>query len=174
MLKSLQIGYKPRETRYPVLIPARMRAAPSWTDVVIHNLSAHGALIACDNPPDRGAYVDIRRGQQTIVGRVVWKKDRFFGIRAQGTIDIAAIMNEPRMARRLEMVKSPASMFDRRAQNRIKQDADIARQLEKSRLWSSAFQSSILIAAGLFAAGCAAAEVYEALATPFPALENHL
>ncbi len=174
MLKSLQIGYKQRETRYPVLIPARMRAAPSWTDVVIHNLSAHGALIACDNPPDRGAYVEIWRGRQTIVGRVVWKKDRFFGIRAQGTIDIAAMTNEPRLARRPEIVNGPGATFDRRAQNRINQDADIARQLEKSRRWSSAFQSSILIAAVLFAAACAATEVYDALATPFSALENQL
>ncbi|WP_369691594.1 PilZ domain-containing protein [Sphingobium fuliginis] len=51
MLKALQIGYKPRETRHPVLIPARMRLGESWVEAVIHNLSSGGALVASDETP---------------------------------------------------------------------------------------------------------------------------
>lgn len=156
------------------MIPARMRACSSWTEVVIHNLSAHGALVACDDPPERGTYVDIRRGRQSIVGRVVWKKNRFFGIRAQGSIDVAAISDEPRLSRKPEMARSASAFPDRRAHNRMSLDAEVARQLEKSRRWSSAFQTGLLAAAGFFAAGCAAIEVYDALAAPVSALEDHL
>src|SRR3546814_3873683 len=69
VLKALQIGYKPRETRHPVLIPARMRVGQSWIEVVIHNLSSGGALVASDEAPERGTYIEIRRGRQTIIGR---------------------------------------------------------------------------------------------------------
>lgn len=173
MLKSLQVGYKAREPRYTVLIQARMHAGSTWADVVIHNLSAHGALLACDNAPDRGTYVDIRRGQQTIVGVVVWCKDRFFGIRAQGTIDIAAITNEPRLARRPQPTEAGAAA-DRRAQARMNADADVARQLERSRRWSSAFQFGLLVATGLFAAGFVAMMVYDVLSNPFSAVAERL
>src|SRR3546814_17106618 len=84
VLKALQIGDKPRETRHPVLIPARMRVGQSWIEVVIHNLSSGGALVASDEAPERGTYIEIRRGRQTIIGRVVWRKHRFLGIQAQG------------------------------------------------------------------------------------------
>ncbi len=175
MLKSLQVGYKARETRYPVLIQARMHAGASWTDVVIHNLSAHGALVACDDAPDRGTYIDIRRGQQTIVGRVIWRKDRFFGIRAQESIDIAVITNEPRLTRRPAASKdSDVSQPDRRAQARMNSDAEVARQLERSRRWSSAFQFILFVAAGLFAAGFAATYIFEALSRPFSVVEKRL
>lgn len=173
MLKSLQVGYKAREARYTVLIPARMHAGATWADVVIHNLSAHGALIACDDAPDRGTYVDIRRGRQSIVGCVVWRKDRFFGIRAQGTIDIAAISNEPRLAQRPQS-KEVGSQADRRAEARMNADAQVARQLEQSRRWSSAFQFIILVAAGLSAASFAAMEVWDVLATPLAVVNERL
>ena len=102
-----------------VLIPARMHVGPSWIEVVIHNLSSGGALVASDEAPDRGTYVEIRRGRQTIIGRVVWRKDRFFGIQAQGRLDIAAIINEPRLPSRPRSANDPGSSYERRAQSRM-------------------------------------------------------
>ena len=174
MLKSLQIGYKPREARQPVLIPARMNTGPSWTEVVIHNLSSGGALLACDDAPNRGTYVEIRRGKQTIVGRVVWRKERFFGIQAQGRLDVAAIINEPRLASRPKSANDPGSAYERRSQSRMEADAQIARQLENSRRWSAAFQYGIFLVLALSAAGLAATEVYQLLAHPFSQVQSHL
>jgi len=174
VLKPLQIGYKSRETRHPVLIPARMHVGPSWIEVVIHNLSSGGALVASDEAPDRGTYVEIRRGRQTIIGRVVWRKDRFFGIQAQGRLDIAAIINEPRLASRPRSANDPGSSYERRAQPRMEADARIARQLESSRRWSAAFQFGVFVVLALIAAGFVATELYDVLSRPFSELESHL
>ncbi|MEV5034169.1 PilZ domain-containing protein [Sphingobium sp. LMC3-1-1.1] len=174
MLKALQIGYKPREARHPVLIPARMHIGASWIEVVIHNLSSGGALVASDEAPDRGTYVEIRRGRQTIIGRVVWRKDRFFGIQAQGRLDVAAIIDEPRLASRPRSAKDPGSTFERRAQPRMDADARIARQLENSRRWSAVFQFGVFIALALIAAGFAASQIYDVLSPSFSEIESHL
>ncbi|NML91270.1 PilZ domain-containing protein [Sphingobium sp. TB-6] len=174
MLRALQIGYKPRETRHPVLIPARMHVGASWIEVVIHNLSSGGALVASDEAPDRGTYVEIRRGRQTIIGRVVWRKNRFFGIQAQDRIDIAVIINEPRLASRPRSANDPESSCERRARPRMEADARIARQLESSRRWSAAFQFGVFLVLALIAAGFAATELYDVLSRPFSEVESHL
>jgi len=174
VLKSLQVGYKPRETRHPVLIPARMKAGPSWVEVVIHNLSSGGALLACDDAPKRGTYVDIRRGKQMIVGRVVWRKERFFGIQAQGRLDVSAIINEPRLASRPGAAKSLDGAAERRSQSRMAADARIARQLENSRRWSSAFQFGIFLVLAVSAAGFAASAIYQTLSEPLSMVKNYL
>lgn len=142
--------------------------------MVIHNLSSGGALVASDKAPDRGTYVEIRRGRQTIIGRVVWRKDRFFGIQAQGRLDIAAISNEPRLASRPRSANDPGSSYERRAQPRMDADARIARQLESSRRWSAAFQFGVFVVLSLIAAGFAATELYEVLSRPLSELESHL
>ena len=173
MLKALQIGYKPREERHPVLIPARMLAGRSWTEVVIHNLSSGGALVASDEAPDRGTYVEIRRGRQTIVGRVVWRKNRFFGIQAQGRLDIAALINEPRLASQPQSANDPGSFYVRPAKPRMDADARIARQLESSRRWSAAFQFCVFVALALIAAGFAATAIYDGLSRPLSEVQRH-
>jgi hypothetical protein len=151
-----------------------MHVGPSWIEVVIHNLSSGGALVASDEAPDRGTYVEIRRGRQTIIGRVVWRKDRFFGIQAQGRLDIAAIINEPRLASRPRSANDPGSSYERRAQPRMEADARIARQLESSRRWSAAFQFGVFVVLALIAAGFVATELYDVLSRPFSELESHL
>ncbi len=174
MLKSLQIGYKPREARQPVLIPARMNTGPSWVEVVIHNLSSGGALLACDDAPSRGTYIEIRRGKQTIVGRVVWRKERFFGIQAQGRLDVAAIINEPRLASRPKSASDTDTSYERRSQSRIEADARIARQLENSRRWSAVFQYGVFLFLALGVAGFAATEVYRLLSHAFSLVQSSL
>ena len=174
MLKALHVGYKPREARHPVLIPARMLADSSWSEVVIHNVSYGGALVASDNAPERGTYIEIRRGRQSIIGRVVWRKDRFFGIQAQGRLDIAALINEPRLASRPRSANDPESSCERRAQPRMDADARIARKLESSRRWSAVFQFGVFVALGLIFAGLAATTIYERLSKPLSEVQKHL
>ena len=50
------------------MIRARMRSGVSWHDVCILNLSRRGLGIQAAEPPQRGAYVEIRRGKHVILG----------------------------------------------------------------------------------------------------------
>lgn len=83
---------KPRENRQKVMIKARMLSGASWHDVCILNCSLHGLGIQTANAPQRGTYVEIRRGRQTIIARVAWSKGHRAGLRSQDPIFIAALV----------------------------------------------------------------------------------
>ena len=159
---------KPREARRQVTIPSRMRSGTLWVDVCIHNMSSRGLLVASEHPPRPGDYVDIRRGSRIIIGRVVWRKGRFFGVRAQDVLDVDGFVSEPRLASRPSADRARADAKpDRRLADRVTTDADLAHRLERSRHRASAMQF-ILIAAGASAiAGLLATAVYDVLARPF-------
>ena len=85
---------KAREERQKVMIRARMRSGVSWHDVCILNLSTRGLGIQAATPPERGAYVEIRRGTHVIVARVMWAKGHRAGLHAQDAIFIKALLGE--------------------------------------------------------------------------------
>ena len=74
------------------MIPARMRNGDSWSDTSILNISSRGLLLYAATAPLRGSYVEIRRGQHVIVARVVWSNANRFGVRAQDSLAIDAIV----------------------------------------------------------------------------------
>ena len=84
---------KPRENRQKVMIRARMLNGAAWHDICILNSSMHGLGIQSAAPPQRGSYVEIRRGRQTIIARVAWSKGHRSGLRSQDPIFIAALVN---------------------------------------------------------------------------------
>lgn len=84
---------KPRENRQKVMIKARMLNGVSWQDICILNCSPHGLGIQSATPPQRGSYVEIRKGRQTIVARVAWSKGHRAGLRSQDPIFIAALVS---------------------------------------------------------------------------------
>ena len=84
---------KPRENRQKVMIKARMLDGTAWQDVCILNCSLHGLGIQSARAPQRGSYVEIRRGKQTIVARVAWSKGHRAGLRSQDPIFIAALVS---------------------------------------------------------------------------------
>ena len=85
---------KPREERQKVMVKARMRCDAKWNDVCILNLSLHGLGIQTSEPPSRGTYVEICRGTQSIIARVVWAKGHRAGLRSQDAIFIRALVND--------------------------------------------------------------------------------
>lgn len=87
---------KAREDRQKVMIRARMRSASDWHDVCVLNLSLHGLGIQSAAPPARGAYVEIRRGHQTVIARVAWNKGHRAGLRSQDPIFIAGLIDDRR------------------------------------------------------------------------------
>ena len=86
---------KPRDERLKVLIRARMRIGASWADVCIVNITPGGLGMQAARPPKHGDYVEIQRGAHVIVGRVIWSGTHRFGVRAQGTLPVDSIMNDP-------------------------------------------------------------------------------
>lgn len=173
MLAALQTGFRPREERITVLIPSRMRLGAKWVDVVIHNVSSRGLMAGCDTPPAPGSYVEIRRGTIVIVGRVMWQKDRFFGLRSQDRLSVQGLVNEPRLAQRPQQAKD-SDQGERRADRRLAHEARLARSVERSRAFSSAFQFVIIALVGVSIAAAAAHSVYGMLQRPADAIGQAL
>jgi len=89
--RALRDQEKPRARRKPVKLPARMRGEASWADVTLRNVSIKGLMAETDQPPDRGAYVEIRRGGAILVGVVVWSKGSRFGVSLSEQVDLNAL-----------------------------------------------------------------------------------
>lgn len=172
MLSMLQTGMRPREARIPVMIASRMRADGRWCDVRIHNISSRGMLLAADEAPGVGAYVEIRRGTQIIIGRVMWAKDRYFGLRSQEKLPVQAIIAEPRLTSRPHVAKADGAATDgakageRRSGDRLAAENRAAHQAERSRALASMIQFGALACAGLGIAGWAASAVHGLLSAP--------
>ena len=85
---------KPRDERQKVMIRARMRSGVSWHDVCILNLSRRGLGIQAAAPPPRGTYVEIRRGREVVVARVMWAKGHRAGLHSQDAIAVRALLHD--------------------------------------------------------------------------------
>ena len=164
MWSALQIGPRPREDRVKVLVPCRMKVSGTWADACIHNASSRGLLVAADDAPKTGSYVDIRRGALVIIGRVVWAKGRFFGVRTQDRISVPALVGEPRRS----AATSSASNADveRRTLSRLAAEGRVARDLQRNRQLSSWMQFGFLAFATAAMAVIIADEVGSVLSTP--------
>ncbi len=157
-------GYKNREARRQVLIPCRMKSVRGWGDACIHNISSRGMMLACDDPLEPGEYVDIRRGRQVVIGRVIWRRDRFSGIRTQDVISADVLVNEPRLEGRPAQREADGDRRDPR--QRLVSEIDAARRMERSRSISSALQFGAIGLFGLAAAATIAVQVGHMLTTP--------
>ncbi len=99
------------------MLTARMRHGDQWSDANILNLSLSGLQLHTSSPPSRGTYVEIRRGEHVIVGRVMWSEATRFGVLAQDRLAIdALIVNAPR--RRPAANDATGAIGERRAQPR--------------------------------------------------------
>lgn len=159
-------GFKTRDPRVKVYLPSRMRVNSAWTDACIHNVSTRGLLVSSDGAPEPGAYIEIRRGQNVIIGRAVWKKDRFFGVRAQDRVDLASLQAAPTRG------GAPGLRVERRSEDRFRQDAVAARTLERNRALSRLFQFVVIALAVVIAAVMVATAVYSVLAEPLGRLTH--
>jgi hypothetical protein len=149
-------SHKPRETRINVVVPARLRLGAKWSDACILNVSARGLLIHSREPAERGSYVELRRGDQVIVGRVMWQSGPRIGLRSQDRVPVEAIVTS-KASEALRLCASPGQPVERRKVRRAPAD---------SRLRGRAMQfiSTAVIAASLSLA--VISMVVEAVAEP--------
>jgi hypothetical protein len=138
---------KARDPRLQVCVPARMHTGADWVGVTILNMSSRGLMIQTDGQLTRGSYVEVRRGTQMIIGRVVWARDGRLGLRSQDQIDVAAIVNEPRLSSRPGAL--PGKSAERRHAPRQIAAPTIAQRAERSRRFATAFQFISITVAGV-------------------------
>lgn len=152
---------KQREARRKVLVRARMRSGADWDDVLIHNMSSRGLLATAHVTCPRGTVIEIRRIHHVIIGRVVWQKDGYFGIRTQDRIDIDGIVSAK------PPTHKPASAdADRRIASRAGEGG--------SRRFARGFQFVVMVAVVATAALLLASEVRDVLARPFAIIGANL
>ena len=77
------------------MISARMRAGATWSDACILNLSTRGMLLRAARVPERGSYLEIRRGAQVVVARVVWSSPDRFGVQTQDPVAADRLILDP-------------------------------------------------------------------------------
>lgn len=88
---------KPREWRRCVLIPTRMRSSAGWGDARILNVSSRGMMVHTPHSVDIGSIIELRRGTQTFVAKVVWKDGSRAGLKSDIVLPLTDIlcMSEP-------------------------------------------------------------------------------
>ncbi|MDO6413499.1 PilZ domain-containing protein [Sphingomonas sp. BIUV-7] len=164
----MRAGFRPREARIRVCVPARMRAGEAWTDVTILNISSRGLMARVNAAPPVRSYVEIRRGAEVvIVGKVVWHDDRHFGIRTQDRIDIEMLGGVTKGA------CPPDPAIDRRTLPRGHRP-DPAEAFERSRQKAAIFQFVVLTACGVAGAILVASAVRDMLGAPLAIVASHL
>lgn len=147
-----------------------MRSDGVWSDVRIRNASSRGMMVETAEPPERGAYIEIRRGALVVIGRVAWSRSGRFGFRSQDKINVDALMahasQNPRAAARQdeshERRKDPSRLGET-----LKGEA-------RSRQIASALQYAALGGGAIIAALIAASLVGEVLSRPFQSIANAL
>lgn len=175
VMSLLQTGLRPREPRIAVMIASRMRVGNGWSDVRIHNISSRGMLLAGEDAPAIGTYIEIRRGTQIVIGRVMWAKDRFFGIRSQEKLPVQAIINEPRLTSRPQVAKQDGlAEGERRDRRRLVTEHMLAHHAERSRTIAWLFQFGVFACFGIGATGWAAVAIYRLLAAQSQQIGNAL
>ena len=124
-----------------------MKAGAAWHDTCILNISSRGMMMQAADPPVRGSNLEIRRGAQVIVARVMWCNARRFGIESEDILSIDALVSD---------VASPSSAtsaarLDRRAAERSML-ATSKRSRFGGRIMDYGFAAALVVSAAIFAA----------------------
>jgi hypothetical protein len=148
-------GLKRREERQRVMLPARMRSTSGWSDACILNVSTRGLLVYSSGPTQPGSFVEIRRGGQLVVARVVWRNNQRIGLHSSDPVRVDDIISTAAAAC---AVQSSASLPVERRR--------VPRNYERSRNRARAVEFMAMVLAGTALAGAAVACVEQALGAP--------
>ena len=104
--QSSALSFQPRERRRRVMLPARVRNNSGWSDACILNISSRGLLVYSAGAAEPGSFVEIRRGGQLVIARVIWRENQRMGLCSPDPVPVDAIisnraLDKPRAPRRL-------------------------------------------------------------------------
>lgn len=157
---------KSREPRRKVLINARMRVGARWGDVCILNLSKRGMLVQAPEAPERGTYLEVRRGSKEIVARVVWSAGNRFGAYTQEPLNVDALVAEAGDPEPAAASAAHSSEADRRRAVRARSASE---RHERNRWLGRALELACIGALGFGLAALLGQGLKQALATPLEA-----
>jgi hypothetical protein len=147
---------KAREPRISVVVPARLRVGARWSDACILNISARGLLVRSADKAERGSYVELRRGDQVIIGRVMWRSGSRLGLRAQDRVPVEAIVTSKLALCRAQPAQDAVPVERRR----------VPRTHERSRLRTRAMEFASIAAIGVTLSVAVASTVAAAVTNP--------
>ena len=84
------------EERTKTLTPGRLRGDWREQDVCIVDVSSRGLAATAEHPPQRGDFVELVVGDNTLVGHVRWSSTRRFGIALQDRISVISLLSGDR------------------------------------------------------------------------------
>jgi hypothetical protein len=146
------------------MLPARMRSICGWSDACILNVSSRGLLIYSSGNAKPGSFVEIRRGGQLVVARVVWRKNRRIGLCSSDPVRVEDIISSETAASAVQ--SGPHQRYVER--RRVPRDSD------RSRERGRAIEFLSLVVACTAAAGLAAVYVEQTLEAPLAAVKGTL
>lgn len=85
---------KLRAPRLKVMMDASFRSEADWAPGCIIDIGEGGLAMQAAEPPRRGAYIEVRRGTHSMIGRVAWANGRRFGIRTRDRIAVSALVGD--------------------------------------------------------------------------------
>ena len=142
-----------------------MRVGASWADACILNQSSRGMLVQSGAAPQRGNYLEIRRGRHVVVARVIWSCDERFGVETQEPVSAEELIREADNG----SIDTRLAPDERRAAPRL-----LRERREASRQHGRAFEFGSLALFGIASAFLIFATVDEFLGRPLSALEAAL
>ena len=142
-----------------------MRVGASWSDACILNLSSRGMLVQSGLVPERGNYLEIRRGQHVVVARVIWSQEQRFGVRTQELVSAEELLEES--SRAPSSQSSPSS--ERRAMPRPTETRH-----DRSRVRGRVLEFASLATFGAVSAFLLISTISELLSRPLLAIEGAL
>jgi hypothetical protein len=86
-------GQRSRELRRRVVLPALLRTGPRWNETCILNMSSRGLMIHSPRAVPEGSLIELRRGEHSIVARVVWCDGPRLGLRSEERLPVEEIMS---------------------------------------------------------------------------------
>ena len=153
---------KTRAPRRKVVIDASLRSDSSWSPACIVDIAERGLAIRTAEPPEPGAYVEVRRGAHVIIGRVAWSKGHRFGIRTQDTLAVDAVVDDAAAAdANGRRPRAAAIAADWRADRR-----PIERNAQRNRYVGRAIQFGFIAMLAMVTAGIAFEAVRQTMAQP--------
>lgn len=139
-----------------------MRSASGWSDACILNISSRGLLVYSPGSARPGSFVEIRRGSQLVVARVVWRQNQRMGLCSPDPVRVEDIISSETAA---AAVQAAGFTAERRRVPRI---------AEGSRGQGRAMEFVFTAVLGVALAGSAAFYAYEAMSTPLTAVRAAL
>ncbi len=90
---ALTLADKPRaEPRVRAMVRARLRDGDGERDMCIIDVSTRGLLATAARPPQRGEFVEITLGRNSLTAQVKWSGERRFGLALRERVSIAAMV----------------------------------------------------------------------------------